>query len=142
MRCCSICRAPNLWHRAAELIGIVENFLPYLLGAGDFRTVAYILRETRVVLERARELIPEHRAILLGFPGRLSQPEALGQLLQSLDEATVHPSEEELTDTFSEMRPEALPTLMGFIPRLTNAWVRDLVVRPPRAWPKSMLPKC
>ena len=57
----------------AELIGIVENFIPYLLGAADFRSVSYILRETRVVLERARELIPEQRAILVGLPGRLSQ---------------------------------------------------------------------
>jgi hypothetical protein len=111
----------------AEVIGIIENFIPYLLGAADFRSVAYILRETRVVLERARELIPEQRATLVGLPGRLSQPEALAQLLQSLDEATVHPTEEELSETFSEMRPEALPTLMGWIPRLTNERVRDLV---------------
>jgi HEAT repeat protein len=111
----------------AELIGIIENFLPYLLGAADFRSVAYILRETRVVLERARELIPEQRAILVGLPSRLSQPEPLGQLLQSLDEATAHPTEEELTETFNEMRPEALPTLMGWIPRLTNERVRALV---------------
>jgi HEAT repeats len=111
----------------AELIGIIENFIPYLLGAADFRSVAYILRETRVVLERARELIPEQRAILLGLPGRLSQPEALAQLLQSLDESSMPPSEDELTETFSELRPEALLTLMGWIPRLTNAMVRDLV---------------
>lgn len=111
----------------AELIGIIENFIPYLLGAGDFRSVAYILRETRVVLGRARELIPEQRAVLEGLPGRLSQPDALAQLLQSLDEATSHPTEEELADTFTEMRAEALVTLMGWIPRLSNAWVRDLV---------------
>src|SRR3989449_5065238 len=42
----------------AELISIVENFIPYLLGAGDFRSVAFILRDTRVLLQRARELIP------------------------------------------------------------------------------------
>ena len=111
----------------AELIGIVENFIPYLLGAGDFRSVAYILREVRVVLERARELIPEHRQTMAGLPGRLSQADALAQLLQSLDEATVHPTEEELSETFRELRPEALPTLMGWIPRLTNERVRDLV---------------
>ena len=111
----------------AELIGIVENFIPYLLGAGDFRSVAYILREVRVVLERARELIPEHRQTMAGLPGRLSQADALAQLLQSLDEATVHPTEEELSETFRELRAEALPTLMSWIPRLTNERVRDLV---------------
>src|SRR5439155_1364250 len=48
----------------AELISIVENFIPYLLGAADFRSVAVILRESRAILQRARELIPEHRQAL------------------------------------------------------------------------------
>lgn len=111
----------------AELLSILENFIPYLLGSGDFRSVAYILRETRVILQRARELIPEHKQALEGLPLRLSQQEALSQLLQALDEATVHPSEEELSELFAELRPAALLTLMGWLPRLGNTRVRDLV---------------
>lgn len=112
----------------AELISILENLIPYLLGAGDFRSVAYILRETRVILQRARELIPEHRQSLESLPQRLSQPEALSQLLQSLDEAAVHPTEDELSQLFQELRPEALVTLMGWVPRLSNERVKSLVV--------------
>lgn len=111
----------------AELISILENFIPYLLGAGDFLAVAYILREIRVILQRAREMVPEHRVALETLPARLSQPEALAQLLQSLDEATVHPSEQELGELFQELRAEALPTLMAWIPRLSNERVRGLV---------------
>jgi len=111
----------------AELISIVENFIPYLLGAGDFRSVAYILRETRAILQRAREIIPEHRKTLEGLPSRLSQRDALSQLLQSLDEAAMHPTEEELAELFQELSPEALPTLMGWIARLHNERVKDLV---------------
>ena len=110
-----------------ELISILENFIPYLLGASDFRSVAFILRETRAVLQRARELIPEQRLSLEGLPSRLSQPEALGQLLQSLDEAAVHPTEEELGELFTELRADALVTLMGWLPRLTSERVRLLV---------------
>jgi len=102
--CCSTCSSCKPTARCrAELIGIVENFIPYLLGAGDFRSVAYILREVRVLLERARELIPEHRQTLAGLPAgcRSRSPR---QLLQSLDEASVHPSEEELSETFRELR--------------------------------------
>src|SRR5439155_6095634 len=73
----------------AELISIVENFIPYLLGAADFRSVAVILRETRAILQRARELIPEHRTTLEGLPARLPQPAALTQLLQEVDDAAV-----------------------------------------------------
>ncbi len=111
----------------AELISIVENFIPYLLGAGDFRSVAFILRECKVILQRAREVIPEHRQILEQLPTRLSQADALSQLLQSLDEATSHPTEEDLTELFSELRADALTPLMGWLPRLHNERVRALV---------------
>src|SRR4051812_47880035 len=111
----------------AELISILENFIPYLLGAGDFRSVAFILRECKVILQRARELIPEHRQTLEGLPGRLSQADALSQLLQSLDEATSHPTEDELSELFSELRADALGTLMGWLPKLTNERVKFLV---------------
>ncbi len=111
----------------AELISIIENFIPYLLGAGDFRSVAFILRECKVILQRARELIPEHRQVLEGLPTRLSQADALSQLLQSLDEATSHPPEDELSELFGELRAEALGTLMGWLPKLSNERVKFLV---------------
>jgi hypothetical protein len=111
----------------AELISIIENFIPYLLGAGDFRSVAFILRECKVILSRARELIPEHRQTLEQLPSRLSQAEALSQLLQSLDEATSHPTEDELSELFGELRADALGTLMSWLPRLNNERVRNLV---------------
>ena len=113
----------------AELISIVENFIPYLLGSGDFQSVAYILRELGVLLQRGREIIPEHRTALLAIPTRLSQPDALSQLLQSLDEATVHPTEEELGALFRELKPEALLTLAGWVARLSNERVKSLVKR-------------
>lgn len=112
-----------------ELISIVENFIPYLLGSGDFHSVAFILRELTGVLQSGRELIPEHRLALEAIPARLSQPEALSQLLQSLDEATVHPTEEELGNLFKELRPEALITLASWVPRLSNERVKTLVKR-------------
>ena len=111
----------------AELISIVENFIPYLLGAGDFRSVAFILREVKVILQRARELIPEHRQVMEALPTRLSQQDALSQLLQSLDEATSHPTEDELSELFGELRADALGTLMGWLPKLNNERVKSLV---------------
>jgi len=111
----------------AELISILESFLPYLLGAADFAAVAYVLRESKAVLARARELLQEHRGALEALPGRLSEEQTLSQLLQSLDEATVHPSAEELTELFSELRGEALPTLFAWLPKLATARVRDVV---------------
>jgi len=110
-----------------ELISILENFIPYLLGAGDFRSVAYILREIRVVLERAREMLPEHRKQLEQLPERLSNREAIGQLMQSIDEAVVHPTEEELTNLFGELRAEALESVLDWLPQLSNQRVKELL---------------
>ncbi len=112
----------------AELLSILENFIPYLLAVGDFRSVAAICGEQRVVLKRARELLPEQRQQLEAIPAKLSQPEALAQLLQSLDEAAVHPTEEELGELFRELRPEALETVLAWMPKLTNQRVRELLV--------------
>ncbi|MGH8620780.1 MAG: HEAT repeat domain-containing protein [Burkholderiales bacterium] len=112
----------------SELISILENFIPYLLGASDFRSVAFILRETREVRGRAKELLPEHQQTLASLPSRLSQDESMSQLLQSLDEAAVHPTEEELGDLFRELEPAALSPLMAWMPRLGNARVRDLMM--------------
>lgn len=111
----------------AELLSIIDNFIPYLLAVGDFRSVAYIFREIRVVLKRARELLPEHREQLDGFPAKLSDSEALGQLLQALDEALVHPTEDELGELFRELRPVALDTVVTWLPKLTNQRVRGLL---------------
>jgi hypothetical protein len=110
-----------------ELISILESFLPYLLGASDFASVAYVLRECRAVTQRARELLPEQKDALAKLPARLSEEQSLSQLLQSLDEAAVHTSPEELAELFGELRPEALPTLFAWLPKLTNARVREVV---------------
>ncbi len=111
----------------AELITILESFLPYLLGAADFGAVAYVLRESKAVLERAREVLPEHRQALEKLPERLSQEQTLGQLLQALDEGAAQPNPKDLGDLFNELKAEALPTLFSWLPRLNNAQVRDVV---------------
>jgi HEAT repeat protein len=111
----------------AELISILDNFIPYLLAVGDFRAVTLVVREARIVIQRARELLPEHRKHLEDLPARLSQPDALAQLLQSLDEAAVQPSNEELGELFRELKPEAIETVIAWLPRLTNPLLRDLL---------------
>src|SRR5439155_1541318 len=86
----------------AELIGIVENFIPYLLGAGDFRSVAYILREVCVLLERARDLIPEH-------------PGATNIMVQRL-EADEHELKLAVVDAITQIAsPSALRLLEGAV---------------------------
>jgi HEAT repeat protein len=61
------------------------------------------------------------------LPAKLSHSEALSQLLQSLDEAVVFPTEGDLGELFRELRPEAFGSLVEWLPRLTNQRVRELL---------------
>ena len=44
-----------------------------------------------------------------------------------LDEAAVHPTEDELGELFRELEPGALSTVLSWLPRLTNERVRALL---------------
>ncbi|HWO89816.1 MAG TPA: HEAT repeat domain-containing protein [Gemmatimonadales bacterium] len=110
-----------------ELIGILESFLPYLLGAGDYGATAYVLREVKVVLARARDVLPEQREALEKLPARLSEAGTLGQLVQTLDEGVTAVNPAELAELFSELRPDALPTLFSWLPRLRNPQIQAIV---------------
>ncbi len=110
-----------------RLISIIENLLPHALAEGDFHSVATILRELKVVLERAEALAPEHRKALEDLPPTLSEPEAISQLLQSLDDTVAYPTEDELSGLFAELRPAALTTVLTELAGLKNERVRDLL---------------
>lgn len=110
-----------------EIVGILEHFVLHLLSAAQFSAVAYLLRESAVALERARDLIPGHRLRLASLPERLSAPEALSQLLTSLDEAAELPPQDELVELFEQLRPSALGSAFAWLGRLQNPRLRVLL---------------
>jgi hypothetical protein len=101
-----------------EVIGTLESYLPHLLNAGDFRAVAQILRDTRLLIRRPDLLDPAHRERLDAFTARLSEPGVLQQILQSVTEAQAPPSAEDLGELFRELRPAGLETVLVWLPRL------------------------
>jgi len=58
---------------------------------------------------------------------RLSAPEPLGQLLQSLDESADLPPQAALSAMIAELRPSALETIFSWVGRLRNPSVRGLL---------------
>ncbi len=110
-----------------EIVGILDNMMLHFLSAAQFRTVAYILREAQVAATRARDITPEQRDKLARVPDRLSEPEALSQLLQSLDEAHDLPPQDDLTALFAELRPSALATVFTWTARILDPRLRTLL---------------
>ncbi len=110
-----------------EIIGILEMLFPNLLNKGEFRTVAAVMRETRLVGSRVKDLTEEQRQRLRDFEVRLSQPSIVTQLVQSLDEAAALAADEDVTEVLRELRPTALGPLIDALPRLANSSVRGLL---------------
>jgi hypothetical protein len=110
-----------------EISSIIENLMLLLLSAGHLKSVAYLLGETQVAVQRGTYVTPEQRERLGLLPERLSAAEPLAQLLQGLDEAPDAPPPTELSELFGQLHPVALGTIFSWLPRLQNAGVRSLV---------------
>jgi hypothetical protein len=110
-----------------EICEILDGFILHLLSAGQFRAVAYLLREVGVTLGRAKEVKPEHRAKLESLPTRLSAPDALSQLLQSLEEAIDMPPQADLSELFEQLRPTALATIFAWLAKLQHPLLKPLL---------------
>lgn len=107
-----------------EIVGVLDNLLVHLLAAGRLRTVALLLREVNVAANRARDLAPAQRDTLLSLPNRMSESEALSQLLQSLDERADLPEQTDLNELFDQLRVSALGTIFSWLGRLQDPRVR------------------
>lgn len=110
-----------------EICGVLDSLLVHLLTAGQLRTVASLLREVNVAANRARDITPTQRETLLSLPNRMSEPDSLSQLLQSLDERADLPAQEELNDLFDQLRAGALGTIFSWLGRLQSPRVRTLL---------------
>ncbi len=111
----------------AEVLSHLEVLMLHLLSAGQFAAVAYLLREATQTLERARDVQPETKERLASLAARLSEPAALGQLLEAMDAAPVLPSAAELNELFGQLRPTALSTILSWLPRAQNPGLRPLL---------------
>ncbi len=110
-----------------EIAQILDSFMLHMLSAGQFRNVAYLIRESSVVSQRATDIVPGHRDRLARIPTQLSAPDALAQVLQSMDEATSLPSQSELIELFEQLRGTALATVLDWLHRLQNPKLRPLL---------------
>ena len=112
-----------------ETCGVLEELFPHLVAVGDFGSIAYLIRELRVLLARVSDLELHHRETLGGFARKLSDPRVISQLLKSMDDRDVRPTPEELENLFAELEPDALLSVVRGIPKLDNEEAKGLLRR-------------
>ena len=110
-----------------EILRALERLFPNLLNARDFRSAAAVLRESKVLREKAAQLQPELTERLEVFVLKLSEPAIVGQLLQSLDEASHLGVETYAAEVLHELRATALEPLVGWLPNLTSEPLRKML---------------
>jgi len=110
-----------------EVADILDNFMLHMLTGSQFFNVAYLLREAQVAWQRAPELQMPVRERLSTLSARLSAPEALSQMLQSIDESEQAPTGTELEELFEQLRPSALGTVFEWLSRLQTPALRPVL---------------
>jgi HEAT repeat protein len=110
-----------------EILRILEQLFPNLLNARDFRSAASVLRESKLLRERAADSQPEHKQRLAGFVSKLSEPAIVGQLLQSLDEASNLGVDTHAAEVLHELRETALEPLVSWLPNLSSEPLRKML---------------
>ena len=125
-----------------EILRILERLFPNLLNGRDYRSAAAVLRECKLLRERAVDLKPEHAERLDGFVEKLSEPGIVGQLLQSLDEASHLGVDSDAAEVLRELRATALEPLVGWLPNLSSEPLRkmleDVVDRLAHSYPNEV----
>lgn len=110
-----------------EVCQILDGVLVNLLTTGQLRAVATLLRETNVAANRARDITPPQRELLLSLPNRMSEPTVVAQLLQAMDERTDLPPQAELNELFDQLRVAAMGTIFSWLGRIGSPNVRSLL---------------
>jgi HEAT repeat protein len=110
-----------------EVLGVLEQLFPNLLNSRDFRSAAAVLRESKLLKEKAANIRLEQVQRLDGFVVRLSEGNILGQLLQSLDEASSLGVDSHAAGVLRELRPSALEPLVSWLPNLSSEPLRKML---------------
>ncbi len=110
-----------------EIAGILDNLFLLLLSVAQFSTAAFLIREARITADRSRDILLGQRQRLIQLVDRLSDKEALEQLLHALEETPLRQPQHDLNELLGQLRPAALETVLAWIGKSRNADLRSLL---------------
>jgi HEAT repeat protein len=110
-----------------EVVRTLERLFPALLNARDFRSAAAVLRECKQLKDKVAGLTADETERLDAFGSKLSEPAIVGQLLQSLDEASDLGVDAHAAEVLRELRASALEPAVSWIPNLSSEPLRKML---------------
>lgn len=112
----------------AEVLEVLENLMPHLLGTGRFDAVAFLVSGARLVTQEAPDLTPTQKEALDDLRTSVSSPRALSQLFHALDDGGIRPTAESMGILLRELRPGAIRLVLSWSERLGNLDTKAAVV--------------
>ncbi|HET6762950.1 MAG TPA: HEAT repeat domain-containing protein, partial [Longimicrobiaceae bacterium] len=97
--------------RQEQIVAVLSDILPTLLGAGNLETAAYVMRELVGIATGGRLAAPVLRALRSLFE-QLAHPQTVAELIRIVEEGGATVSEEALRQLFQFFPPEALGPLL------------------------------
>lgn len=110
-----------------EIVGILDNLFLLLLSVAQFSTAAFLIREAKKTAAGATAILPPQRQRLMELVDRLSDRQALEQLLHALEETPLRPPQTDLHDLLGQLQPGALETVLSWLGKSRNAELRALL---------------
>jgi hypothetical protein len=111
-----------------EVLDHLETMLAFLLASGSFKGVAYLLSELRLAAGRSPDVGPSVMTRLATVTDRLSSPQAVAQLFESLEDAKVTPTREELALLLDNLKVTALGTVFSALSKVSSEQMRVLLI--------------
>lgn len=110
-----------------EALQHLDGLLLHLLTASDITSIAHLIRESRVALDRGANVTTEQRQRVDRMLDRISDPAVLAPLLESLDTGATPPPQVEFEAFVDRLRPRALGTLFRLSDSARRPSVRALL---------------
>lgn len=112
----------------SEVLEVLKDLMPYLLGTGRFDAVAFLVAGARQVTQEALDLTAPHKQALDDIRTSVSSSRALSQLFHALDDGGIRPTSESMGVLLRELRPGAIRLVLSWSERLTHPETKTAVV--------------
>lgn len=126
----------------AEALSVLKDLMPYLLGAGRFDAVAFLVAGARRVSQEAVDLTADQKRALDELRSSVSGTRALSQLFHALDDGGIRPTAEAMGILLRELRPGAIRLVLSWSERLTHPETKTAVMEALdaffRQWPHAL----
>ncbi len=103
---------PDRPERQTEIMGILRTLVPNFLSRGVVAEAGRVIKEIGEMVDRPGILSSEAQTLADGLTQDISAPEVVAELVRALEDGSVAPDAQELSELLRHLRPGAMTALL------------------------------